>query len=510
MIRLLSVAACLATSCSLAATAFAQPFTVVGPSYFVPDTLDSSGAAWADLDGDGDDDLIVVVTAGPNAIYRNDGGGRFTRITVGEIANIVQPRFGVAAADVDNDGMIDLAFAGTGRIGTTLYHGTGNWNFVRNDRWTAPTDVVLGWALTFGDYDADGFVDLAVTHPSGFLGLPATGNWLFRNRGDRTFERVDNSVVMRSGLAPYTIPSFVDYDDDGDLDLFVASGPANGTMAPDFLYRNLLADSSRAVFRRLTTGPMATDSLDGQVWNFVDIDNDGDLDGFVTNYSGVRGTTVNHLYRNTNGTFSRDTLAGDLVTDRGVSLGQSWGDYDNDGDLDVIVARTQPNIAVLYRNRGDGTFVADTVGFPQLAGAAWGVANADYDSDGDLDVFVSAKSRPGTFPPDRLLQNGLGNGNAWAAFTLVGTRSNRSAIGAKLYIEAVIDGKVVRQRRDVSAQNTFGGHNSLRVHVGLGNATTVRSVTIVWPSGQRDVHRDVPVRRLLTATEGDAALKPSP
>lgn len=488
----------------------AQPFVPLPRDRFPADTLDSSGAAWVDLDGDGDDDLVVAVIGGPLAIFRNDGRGTFVRQHDGELPNLVQSHFGVAAADFNNDGRIDLAIANGGpRIGSLIYRQAATGDFIRHDLWPGSPEIATGWSPAWGDYDGDGWVDLAIAHPSGFSGPVSTGNLLYRNRGDGSFERAENTAIMRAPLGPYTTGSWVDLDDDGDLDYVVAAGPATGAVAPDAFFINQRADSGRATFRRLTTAPLATDSLDGQVWNFVDIDNDGDLDAFVTNYAGPTGTMRNHLYRQGSAGWVRDTTAGALVTDRDTWLGQAWGDYDNDGDLDVVVATASRNqLARYYRNRGDGTFEhAGDTPFGTTRGAAWGIANSDIDGDGDLDLFISAKSiaARGIFPPDAMYENRLAAGRHWVALDLVGTRSNRSAIGATVHVTATIGGRAVTQRRTVSTQDTFGGHNSLRVHVGLGDATRITSIEVRWPSGARDRWTGLAPDARYVATEGATA-----
>jgi enediyne biosynthesis protein E4 len=486
-----------------------HPFTLLGPPMFPTESVDASGIAWADVDGDGDDDAYVAVMGGPNRLFRNEGGGRFTSVQVGELVNVRHYHYGVSFGDYNNDGNVDLFQAnGQYSMGSLMYRSLGKGDFRRSDAWHAPSEVVLGWAAAWGDYDNDGFLDLVVTHPIGFVGSPGTGNWLFHNNGDLTFSRVDNSPVV-AGFAPYTVPVWVDFDDDGDQDLFIGSGPANGTVAPDYLFRNMLKETGKAVFERITDLPMAKDSLDGQVWNFIDVDGDGDLDGFVTNYVGVSGRGMrNYLYRNNGGTWVRDTTAGPLVTDADGSLGQVWGDFDNDGDLDVFITNGPTRLNRLYWNNGDGTFVRDTVSLPaSVPGPSWGASAADIDDDGDLDLMVTYRGPKGGVPV-RLFRNDLAAGRHWLELRLVGQKSNRLGIGARVRVYARIGGRSRVLIRDVLAGNTFCGHNSFRVHVGLADATVADSIRIDWPSGQRDLFRGVRSDRYLAATEGKADLQP--
>lgn len=478
---------------------------------FLADSSDSNGAAWVDVDGDGHEDLFVTGGGGAyNLLYRNDGRGRFSRVLTGELVNIRQQHLGTSWADYNNDGWLDVFLAnGISRIGSLIYRGTASGDFLRTEGWIVPNEVVLHWSGTWGDYDNDGFVDLAAVHAFGFLG-PSGPNGLWHNNGDGTFTRIVNSPIATAPPGPYTVASWIDFDQDGDLDFFIGSGPANGTIAPDAIYRNLLADSGRAVFRRVADLPMATDSLDGQNWNCVDIDNDGDLDCFVTNYTGRTGGMANHLYRNTGGTFVRDTTAGDLVTDRDVSLGNLWGDFDNDGDLDVVVTNAGRGAVPVrfYRNDGRGHFRADTtVGELTVPNVpAWGSTAADYDHDGDLDLFLSVKSPAQFRAPDRLFRNALAPGNHWLNLKLVGARANRAGIGARVRVTAVIGGNRVTQTRVISTQDTFNGHNSLRVHVGLGDAEVAERIEITWPGGARDEYQAVRANQFLLATQGVATL----
>ena len=496
------VVAVLVMSWVVAAPATAQTFTRIDAGEIATRAAPANGASWVDIDNDNDIDLFIA-SPGPNLLYRNDGNDTFTRITEGELTNLSSFSIGNSFADIDNDGDLDVFVANGGsRIGSLMYRNDGSGNFTRSELW-GPGGY-LGWAAAWGDYDNDGFVDLFVVHPFGFLGTPATGNLLLRNNGDNSFSQM-LAVPMVQATGPYTVPTWSDFDQDGDIDLFIGSGPANGTLAPDFLYLNRLKETGRATFERMTTAPIATDSLDGQVWNWVDYDNDSDLDVYVTNWGGPTGM-VNHLYRNDGGTFVRVLDAGPIVTDADVSLGSVWGDYDNDGDLDTFVTNAGPNR--YYRNDGNGQFTAVSEGlFVTESFATWGGAAGDYDNDGDLDLYVSNKLRlqQGQAPtpvPGSLFRNDTRNGNHWISLKLIGTSSNRSAIGAKVRATASIGGRSVTQLREVSAQNNFGGQNDLRVHFGLADAVRIDRLVIEWPSGQVDTLTNVAADGFHAVTEG--------
>ncbi|MBT8380599.1 MAG: VCBS repeat-containing protein [Ignavibacteria bacterium] len=419
-----------------------------------------SGAAWIDIDGDGDDDLYST----KNYLFRNLGSGNFERINDFQSLSAPQLGNGASWADYDNDGDIDLFLSGNPSL---VYSNDGFGNFEAIDETPlGSNDNNRGWTGAWADYNNDGFVDLVITHPSGFLGQSIPSRFL-KSNGDGRFTRID-SFEFTTLLKPYTVATWSDYDLDGDADLFIGSGPVNFA-AVDYLYNNILVETGSADFERINTSPFATDLQDGQVWNWIDYDNDGDLDAFLTNYS----SAPNRFYKNNNGTYESLTNA---LTLSGAYLGNNWGDIDNDGDLDVVL--TNENSTRVFFNNGSDTFAAGSV----FSGPARGNPLSDYDNDGDLDMFVT-----GTGTGKALYENVSSNGNNWVMFSLKGMISNKSAIGAKVKVKATIGGNPVWQMREVSAHNNFNGHNSLRVHFGLGNASSIDSVVFEFPSGQTKI-----------------------
>ena len=225
----------------------------------------------------------------------------------------------------------------------------------------------------------------------------------------------------------------------------------------------------------------------------------------MTNYGDPNGL-ANRLYRNDGGTFTSIT-SGAIVTDADVSLGSMWGDYDNDGDLDCYVTNDlQPGR--YYANNGDGTFTS--LANALTAGLAHrGATVGDYDNDGDLDIYADAPAGGRS-----LFRNDTVNGNRWLKLRLEGVVSNRTAVGAKVRATAQIGGHSITQLREISTQNTFNGQNSLIVHFGLGDATSVDRLVIEWPSRIVQTLRNVSVNQVLavreesttpTVPDGDAA-----
>ncbi|HSG99136.1 MAG TPA: CRTAC1 family protein, partial [candidate division Zixibacteria bacterium] len=425
-----------------------------------------TGCAWVDYDGDDDLDLFVI-NPSANDLYRNDGAGVFTPITTGILVTdgAVAAR-GTSWADYDNDGDLDCFISG---IPSRLYQNDGSGNFTKVVTGEIFTEDNRGWSSGWVDYDNDGFLDLVISHPGGFVGGgPPTPNHLYHNDGppNYSFTKVDTGAVTQ-GVAAYTHGSWYDYDEDGDMDLFMASGPASSSPRPDYIYVNQLTETGVAGFLRLTDTKLATDSMDGQTWSIMDYDLDGDLDAFISNWGQNSGLARrNRLYRNDGGVYT-EILGEPLATDLDVSLSNVWGDFDNDGDEDCFVANDGSYPSRYYINNGDGSFTRVDTGF--IAGnnnPNSGATVGDYDDDGDLDLFVA-----GAGPGNRLLfYNELSSANHWLKVRPQGVYSNRSAIGAVARVKATIGGSPVWLRRQVSASNSFMGHNMLDLHFGLGDA----------------------------------------
>lgn len=458
-----------------------------------------SGCAWVDYDNDGDPDLYIADYNG-SYLYQNQGGGTFIEVPGNAFASDLSEYRGTGWADYDNDGDLDCFLAGESGA---LYENTGG-SFTQVPTVDMGTSDLRGWSPAWADYDNDGNVDLLVTFPTGFVGGGSRVNLLLHNDGppNYTFTKIDTGAILDE-TAPFTSANWSDYDQDGDMDLFIGSGPASGFAAPDDLYQNLLIETGVSGFARISTSPIATDLADGQVWNWIDYDNDGDLDAYRTNWAnGIPAFRPNDLYRN-DGSGVYTPIAGQDITDLPfISLSSIWEDFDNDGDVDCVVANAgQSNL--YFDNNGDGTFTLDvSVPFTGSSEANAGAAAADYDNDGDMDLFIDGNGVAGRF----LVRNDLANGNAWLKLKLEGVASNRAAIGARVHAWATISGSPVGQIREVSTQNAFLGHSDLVVHFGFGDATDVDSVRIHWPSGEVNVLTSVATNQLLTVTETCANL----
>ena len=498
-----------AVCCLLSTPAFGG-FTKITEGDIVNDGGWCYGCAWNDYDLNGYPDLFVVNNDSnkDNFLYRNRGDGTFEKITYGPVVNDGGSSYGCTWGDFDNDSYSDL-FVSNYNENNFLYMNVGD-SFVKITSGPVVNDGGRSTGCSWADYDCDGRLDLFVCNRNQV-------NFLYHNDGGGTFTRVLDSPIgtdvnNSSGCA------WADYDNDGFLDLIVAN-----VQTPNCLYHN----EGDGTFTKVTEGPVVSDTsfCNGASWG--DTDNDGDLDLFVA--TGVLGMYKDLLYRNNgDGTFTKITDS-PVVTDATWAGGSGWGDFDNDGDLDLFVGMYDGHNR-LYENDGTGTFTSIDTGVVvtdgnYIMGSAW----ADCDRDGDLDLFTArnnyfggnnclyqndaADGKPwGTgsgvlgfrgsgrdlYKP-RLQSDSVscpsclrgfhsgssGNGNNWIVIRCVGTASNLSGIGARVRVKARIDGAGVWQTREVTTQSGGGNSGSppVTVHFGLGDATVIDSLVIRWPSG---------------------------
>ena len=462
-------------------------FTKINEGPVVTDNEDSWGSVWVDYDVDGDVDLFVAnglfVGNQRNALYRNDGNGNFTRMTAataGAIASEAGNWGQTSWADFDNDGLPDAVVDG---YSTALYHNLGQGMFERRLD-LVPTSYPFGPGPYFADFDNDGWVDWFVG--SAVSASPIRHNSLFHNEHGRAITLgLTNGPIVADVLANTEGSAWGDYDGDGDLDLLVALGNFSPNVR---LYENLGGGS----FRHAQTVGLEVSLALGMAVQpaWADYDNDQQIDLFVSIYN----SKTNILFHNEgNGVF-----AGRLMGKSGRQGYPAWADYDNDGWLDLFLARGQVvnETSQLWHNNGDGTFCEVTTGSlvtesAQSEGAAWG----DYDNDGFMDLFVAR----GYVNGKNALYHNNGNTNAWLKVNLLGITSNRSAIGAKVKVRATINGKTFWQMREVPGGNRC--QDDLRANFGLGNATASQVVRIEWPSGISEQFANVPARQILTIVE---------
>ena len=429
------------------------------------DQGDSWSVSWADYDNDGFEDAYVTEFRHwkGNYLYHNNGDGTFTKITSGPMVNDRGAAAGSTWGDYDNDGDLDLFVSNNVRAVNHLYQNNGDGTFNRVDAGDISNYGGYCHNAAWIDYDNDGYLDMFVSDY-----MPTKYNQLYHNNGDGTFTKVlDNPIAMEAKFSMGA--TWADYDNDGLIDLFVPNGRGENNS----LYHN----EGNGQFIKVLNGDIVNDGGNSVGSSWGDYDNDGDMDLYVTNASDQN----NFFYiNNGDGTFTRNYTR-IIVNEGGHSHGSGWADVDNDGDLDLFVGNDADNSNRLYMNNGDGTFSKTSNPVNEDEENSMGGAFADIDNDGDLDLFVGNKGGQ----TNTLYLNERGNCNSWKCFKLEGVRSNASAIGAKIRVKATIYGQEVWQTREISSQ-TGGGSSSqstIRAYFGLGDATTIDSVVIDWPSG---------------------------
>ncbi len=429
----------------------------------------SYGVSWADVDGDGDPDLYVSNDNQANNLFRNDAG-TFVDVTTGPLGNTGRTRV-ASWCDIDNDGDLDVYLVNRGPGNRLIRNDDGDFVDV-----TAPPldDVGLGYSGSWLDYDGDGRVDFYL----GNIGSPDI-NHLFRNEGGDVF--VDVTVPPLDDDEQTRGVAIADYDNDGDLDIYLANRSAGNR-----LHRN-----DGGVFVEVTAGPIDDPSPSyGGSW--ADVENDGDLDLYVTN-----GGAANRFFRNDGDVFVDITTP--ALADTALSRSGAWGDFDYDGDLDLYSSNALLTANKLFRN-DDGVLVDVTV--PPLgdASSGEGAAWADYDGDGDLDLYLANELQP-----NKLFRND-GETGGWLQVDVVGTVSNRSGVGTRL---RAVTGET-SQIRDVVPGTSYVSQSFMTQSFGLGTAATVDSLIVTWPSGIVDVHVDLPANQRITVVEGEPLAVPAP
>ncbi|MGD0890367.1 MAG: CRTAC1 family protein [Terracidiphilus sp.] len=498
-----------------------------------------AGVALLDYDNDGYLDIYLVggasipslIKDSPvywNRLFHNNHDGTFTDVT--EKAGLAGAGYGsgVAVGDYDNDGWPDIFLANV--TGNQLFHNNGDGTFTDVTDKAGLSGAKLNgkkmWSAGAGwfDYNNDGNLDLFVVnycewepnkdpvcmlkdgvrgfcHPNLYKPLH---NTLYRNNGDGTF----TDVSVETGIAQYSgkgmSVTFADYDGDGYLDAFVANDTT-----PNFLFHNLHGKKFEEV--ALPAGVAYSgdgSALSSMGADFRDVNNDGLPDLWYTAVEHEGFPLEIHSGR---GDFVDMTVASGLATTTDMSgWGNGIADFDNDGQKDLFVARAnvmdnielanptrhyrEPN--TIFRNLGKGKFqdVSATAGPDfQKEAAHRGVAFGDLDNDGRIDMVVSVLNGPA-----ELFHNISETGNHWILLKLVGTKSNRMAIGAQVKLTAA-DGMM--QWNEVTTAVGYASSSDPRVHFGLGKNSTIKEIEIRWPSGIRQILRDQPADRILTIEE---------
>ena len=500
-----------------------------------------SGAAWGDYDNDGCPDLYLVNQPGPwgqpvgpnsptSRLYHNNGDGTFADVTDrAGVANRGGFGMGAAWGDYDNDGLLDLYVTNYGR--SVLYHNNGDGTFtdvtdragVANHRW--------GMTPVWFDYDNDGYLDLYVPNyvdynlkgvpagatsqeygidvpftlnPASFAPVP---NRLYHNNRDGTFTDVAPRLRVADASGRSLSVAFADFTLNGWQDIYVGND-----ISSNRLYQNL----GHGRFQDVSASSWSEEYRGTMGIAIGDFDRDGDLDMFLSHWIGQGDALYQNLWneQKSAGKLHFENVA-DMYGCGAISYSTAgWGtfffDFDNDGWLDLLVlngstfedksdtTKLVPEKPFLLWSKGeDGFFDLAASGVAgsalQTARNARGAAYADYDRDGDLDMIVTTNHGRAV-----LLRNDGGNRNHWLCIHLIGTRSNRQGIGARLLLEA--GGK--QYLRQYGVQGSYLSSSAPEAWFGLGQIKQIDSLTIAWPSGSRQVFRDLPIDRTLAITEG--------
>ena len=411
-----------------------------GSGNLINNTTDSWNSAWVDYNNDGWEDLFVVDKSNlrANDMYKN-ATGALGSTTISGITS-KEKTAASAWADIDNDGDLDVCIVNATGNASMIYINNGNETFSALPSSGIDVHPQYFHGAAFADFDNDGFVDLILTNF-----FKTRFHHLYKNNGNNTFSKVENTPVNQVSNRS-TTPLLADYNNDGLVDIFIP----NGDNQPNSLFKNI----GNFQFERITTGSIVTDTDNSVGGAWGDYNGDGFMDLFVTNSSNQN----NALYtNNTDGTFTKVT-GSITVSDRGHSHGANWIDIDNDADLDLFVTNDNgPNF--LYINNGTGSFtrVTDEEIATDL-GLNYGQAWADYNKDGFLDVMLSFHSDQ----KDRLYCNKQ-NDNTWTNIRLEGTVSNANGIGAQVRVktDGVWQLREVNPISGFASQNSLRSHFGL-------------------------------------------------
>ncbi|MEZ4662390.1 MAG: CRTAC1 family protein [Caldilineaceae bacterium] len=466
------------------------------------------GQAWGDFDNDGRPDFYATDHAGPNTLYHNEGDGTFTVSPLNKVVALADDySAGAVFVDFDNDGWRDLYVVNWGA--NVLFRNVNGVAFEDVTAAAGVGDGGNGKTAAWGDYDQDGFVDLYVANWACYpkCGRPDTGDIdrLYHNNGDGTFSNVTNLLggkIAGSGF----VASWTDYDNDGDLDIYLVNDEFINPVG-NGLWRNDGPGCDGWCFSDVSKEAGADTKLMGMGLATGDYDNDGDQDFFFSNAGPMM-----LLQNQGDGAFVNVAEAAGVDSANSTGWGAVFVDYDNDGWQDLYLAVSDvaggeegaassnddaPSpLNQLYHNNQDGSFTnVSEISGASASGATLGVATADYDRDGRVDLLV------GNIDTGYLLyrnQSAAALANHWFTLELVGDGPvNRDAIGSRVYVTTA-DGLTLMQ--EVICGGSLGAGNDLALHFGLGRHADITQLEIYWPDGKHQSFTDIRADRFVMLT----------
>jgi hypothetical protein len=503
---------------------------------FLPETL-GSGAAFLDANADGWPDMLVInskdwkpgARRSLHALYRNNKNGTFTDITNASGLDVEMYGIGVAVGDYDNDGRDDVYV--TALEGDRLFRNEGAFKFRDVTKASGIVNANFGTSAAWVDYDKDGRIDIFIANyvqwsekgdlyctldgstksyctPESYKG---TASKLFRNLGGGRFQDVSEKAGVADPTSKSLGIAILDYDADTWPDFFVA----NDTQ-PNKLYRN----NRNGTFSEEGVSAGVAYSEDGVARGAMGVDvGDYDRSGRPHVLVGNFSNQMLALYHNEGSKLFVDAAPTTTIGRTSLlfnAFGVFFFDYDLDGHLDIFavnghieesIGSVQPKVQykeppLMFRNTGNGNYehTSGSLGPAfQVAQVGRGAAYADYDKDGDLDVLITNNHGPA-----RLLRNDGGNRHKWISVKAVGTKSNRSALGAIVRVQSASAGK---QWSTVRSGSSYASQSDLALTFGLGNDAMIQAIEVEWPSGIKDRVANVPANQFVIIEEGKGLIR---
>ena len=469
-------------SCLLGATgAFAQ-FSFTNSNSLISAVSHSGNAVTVvDVNNDGLDDIVKMDAATTLVIDLQNQDGTFTHYNLGTITGGGRV-WGMAVADVDNNGWKDVATGTNGSLYLVKLSWSGS-TITKTQTTLSGSYFVQN--ITFGDFDYDGWLDLAVCDDVDYMKIyKNTAGTLNLQAPTSAIINTNINPGMTYGTDPYDSGNYgsvwLDFDNDGDLDLYIAHCRQSTSSSTDQRRRDRLFvndGTNHYTEAAATYGIEVTNYRQTWTTSFGDIDNDGDMDVVMMNHTGA-----SQILENDGTGHYTDITATTGFNFNNDGIESVLEDFDNDGYLDILLSGGGSGDSYwVYRNNGDKTFSAVSGTFPSQSNGMLSFATGDLNHDGKIDVFASYGNvyNTPTSTNAYLYMNTTNNANHYITFNLTGTVSNHNAVGARV----VIHGAFGTQVREVRAGETYGTSNSMQLHFGLGANTAITDATVTWPSG---------------------------